>query len=222
MFLRLLLVTIILMTATACATIFMAPVHKAVHDSREAVALLSYKDRTCSAFHVGGGEFITAAHCFGKDLPATAGPIELLDSKGKKHWPALVRLDAKSDLALLHAASFNGKALALWDNFWDGGLQPGMELVSVGYPGYYDADLQFEQGYVKDVVLYDGTEMIVSEETAYSGESGGPVISTSNGKVIGVVHATVERIAWATFPKHTHVSLSLFISITEVRKFLSA
>ena len=63
--------------------------------------------------------------------------------------------------------------------------------------------------------------MILSEESSYAGESGGPVISTVDGRVIGMVDAGMELIEWLRIPMHSHISLSLFVSATEIRAFLT-
>jgi len=187
MLFRNLLLAAILLFAGSCALLKPAPVQNTLQNARPAVTHILYGNRSCSAFHIGDGEFITAAHCFEKDL------------------------------VLLSVYGFKGPALHLWD----GNIPYGMELVVLGYPGYYDVNFLWEHGYVKDIVEFDGIEMILSEESSYAGESGGPVISTVDGRVIGMVDAGMELIEWLRIPMHSHISLSLFVSATEIRAFLT-
>lgn len=220
MLLRNLIAAFMLLIMNSCATFGPAAVQRTVLESRAAVTHILYGQLSCSAFHIGDGRFITAAHCFGEDLGGPVGEVRMIDEHNFQYFPKIAKYSQKMDLVLLVAPDFKGPALSLWDNVWDGELPLGMEMVSMGYPGYYDLSFQFEHGYIKDMIDFEGVEMVVSEESSYSGESGGPAISTANGKVIGMVDAGVEQIQWYRFPTHIHVSLSLFVSAREIRAFL--
>lgn len=217
MLLRNLIAALMLLVVSSCTHFKPAPVQNTVQESRAAVTHILYGQRSCSAFHIGGGKFITAAHCFGEDLGGQIGEVRMIDERNFQYFPKVVKYSVEKDLVLLLSPDFKGRALELFD----GSVPLGMEVISMGYPGYYDLNFQFEHGYVKDVFEYEGVEMVVSEESAYSGESGGPAISTVNGKVIGMVDAGAELIQWYRFPTHLHVSLSLFVSAREIKAFLA-
>jgi len=217
MLFRNLLLAAILLFAGSCALLKPAPVQNTLQNARPAVTHILYGNRSCSAFHIGDGEFITAAHCFGKDLGYTMKEIRMIDYREFNYFPVVKAYDFEKDLVLLSVYGFKGPALHLWD----GNIPYGMELVVLGYPGYYDVNFLWEHGYVKDIVEFDGIEMILSEESSYAGESGGPVISTVDGRVIGMVDAGMELIEWLRMPMHSHISLSLFVSATEIRAFLT-
>jgi hypothetical protein len=147
--------------------------------------------------------------------------VRMVNERNFQYFPKVAKFNKAKDLVLLLAPDFKGPALSLWDGGWDGHIPRGMELVALGYPGYYGLDFIFEHGFIKDIVNFEGVEMVVSEEASYSGESGGPVLSTANGKVIGMVDAGIELINWRRFPMHEHVSISLFVSAMEIRAFLA-
>jgi hypothetical protein len=145
----------------------------------------------------------------------------MIDARNYHYFPKVEKYSLEKDLVLLSVYDFRGPALELWDNAWDGQIPMGMEMIALGYPGYYDIEFQWEHGYVKDVILFRGVEMVVSMDASHPGQSGGPAISSANGKVIGMVDAGIEVITWRKPPMHTHVSLSVFVSAREIRAFLS-
>jgi S1-C subfamily serine protease len=147
-------------------------------------------------------------------------PIRLTDSNEDIYLADVVRFSVKKDLVLLSVPGFTGPSLEIWNPQWDGEPPIGMELIAMGYPAYYATEFSWEQGFLKDIATVKGIEMLVSEESSYSGESGGPVVSTANGKVMGIVEAGVEQIAWLAMLDHSHVSISLFISANEINSFL--
>jgi hypothetical protein len=195
------------------------PVQDTLTNSRESVALLLYGRGSCTAFHIGDGKFITAAHCFSGELGGPMKEIRLIDHRNFHYFPKVEKFDEDKDIVLLSTYGFKGPSLGLRGY---GSYPKGMEIVAMGHPGYYGRDFQWEQGFVKDTIMYGDTQMIVSEEASYSGESGGPVVSTASGEVVGMVVAGVEMIQWYDFPMHSHVSLSLFVSSNEIRNFLDS
>jgi hypothetical protein len=183
---------------------------------RPAIVRLDNVVGSCTAFHIGDGQFLSAAHC------DSGYPITLIDHHGKQHQATIVSISKEKDLLLLAAKSFEGPALDIWSDDWQGDLLPGERIVSVGFPGYYHMKYTFEHGYVKDIINYkDSVEYTTAKDMAYPGESGGPVISLRTGKVIGVVSALSERILFFNDRDHQHASISLFVSHHEIRKFLS-
>lgn len=221
MLIRNLLLSAALILSSSCALFKAQPVQETVTDSRPAVTHLMYEGASCSAFHIGNGLFITAAHCFGSDLDYEMKEIRMIDQYNFQYFPKVAKYNQEKDLVLLSAPDFKGPALQLWDSFFDGKITPGMEMVTFGFPGYYWLGFQFEPCYVKDVTTFQGVEVVVSEEGSYSGESGGPTVSAVNGKVIGMVDAGIERIQWYESTSHSHVSISLFVSANEIRAFLA-
>lgn len=127
-------------------------------------------------------------------------------------YPAeLVSVDISSDLSVLLVNYFNNSVLEVWNYEKDGDLKLGMPIISFGFPGYYFTEFTFELGYIKDLTVIKGREIIMAKEMAYNGGSGGPVISLTNGKVIGITDAMIERIYNLPQKRHQHYSLSLIV-----------
>jgi hypothetical protein len=93
-------------------------------------------------------------------------------------------------------------------------------MITLGHPGYANTRFSWEHSFVKEVIQFYGIEMVISEEAAYSGQSGGAALSVANGKVLGMVDAGMEIVAWQQPPVHTHVSISMFVSANEILAFL--
>ena len=171
---------------------------------------------SCSGFHIGDGKILTAAHCIAR-MPKA----EIILTDGRKFSHRLLLLDRQRDLALLKIEVSDFDSLQIWDPFFNGQIPVGSEVVSVGFPGYYNAKMQFEIGHIHGLARMDGVDVLVSKNTAFPGESGGPAIATSNGRVVGVIHAYREIIRENTAGNHYHMHLSYFIAYTEMVAFLN-
>ena len=116
----------------------------------------------------------------------------LIDSKGREFTARVIKEDKAKDLLLLEAPT-NAPALDIWNDFWQGGLVPGTEIIALGYPGYYGS-YTWEHGYVKEIREMPAFgEVVVSKDISFPGLSGGAVIDIRRGKVVGMVVAVAER-----------------------------
>ena len=168
---------------------------------------------SCTAFSVGDSIFITSAHCL-KDQPL----VWLEDQEQDSHIAEPVVIDVEKDIAtVIMLNGFGGPALKISQ----ADPQRGQQIVTVGYPAYYGLSLLFEVDYVKDLVLMDGVATIIAGKFAYSGYSGGPVLLTSTGEVVGVLMGANEQIRKLPEDIHQHESLSFIIGAPEIQDVLA-
>lgn len=189
-----------------------------IENSQRAMVHIFYGDKSCSGFHVGSDIIVTAAHCF-SDLPSYATKNITMNSYSKNElYPEAISVDHDKDLAILYSADFPETALALWDTNTDGPVRLGSPVAALGYPGYYDMHFTFEIGYVKDIVIdHTGLLVIKGRNMIYPGESGGPLISLKNGKVIGVGHTVYGlMLEGITKSAHKHYDIGIFVSTDEL------
>jgi hypothetical protein len=209
----------ILLFCVSCAPVHhLTPLEKAIKSAQAATVKLIIPGRVCTAFHIGKDTFLTAAHCLdGQTL------VFLSALDGGAYLAKPVVIDEKLDLATLRTTKhFTGGTLELWSS---------TELVACGYPGYYNTDFTFEVGWLKDFATVKQVRMIVSSDLGYPGESGGPVIETQSGRVIGVNDLMSERIAklgepeindetGITFQNHQHNTVSFSVGLPELKLVL--
>lgn len=181
-----------------------------------AIVRLHGPGRSCTAFHIGDNIFLTAAHCI------NGQPLVFLDAEdGTEYLGVPILVDTKLDLAAVKSSTtFKGGTLQMWDP--DEGIpKRGAELLALGYPGYYDLQLTIETGILKDFVVKDGEQFIISSDLAYFGESGGPVLAVKTGHLIGINDAMVEQITDLGVDGHIHNTISLMIAAPELILFLT-
>jgi S1-C subfamily serine protease len=193
-------------------------VESTLSESRGSVVKLEYNSGICTSFHIGGGYFLTAAHCF-HDAVLVSG-VTVIDDRGERHRAALINRDSKRDIAILAVDDFHGPALKLWGPS-DGAVKMGSETLTLGFPGYYGTDFIFEHSRVQDQLVLRDTRVFIAKEAAYKGQSGGPVISVANGKVLGLVRSCAEKVMDLETGAHVHNSLGIFVSYEELRRFIS-
>ncbi len=203
----------ILLLLSGCAH----TVESTLHESMDGIVKLEYNSSVCTSFHIGGGYFLTAAHCFG-DSVAVSG-VEAIDQRNLRYPAALINRDSEKDIAILEVAGFEGPALKLW-GAGDGPVRLGSEILTLGYPGYYDTSFIFEHSWIQGRTVLGDTDVFIAKEAAYKGQSGGPIISVANGKVLGLVRSCVERIMELETGAHVHNSMGIFISYEELRRFV--
>lgn len=194
----------------------LSPISYTYEHSAKALVNLRQSKSSCSGFHIGEGRILTAAHCLAR-MPKA----EIILSDGRTYQHKLLLLDRQRDLAMLSIEVSDFEHLSLWDPFFDGKIPLGTEIISIGFPGYYSARIQFEVGHIHSIAKMDGVTVLISKNTAFPGESGGPVVATVNGKVVGVVHAYREVIRGDSSDKHYHIHLSYFIAYNEILNFLN-
>ena len=150
---------------------------------------------TGTAFHIGGGEFLTAAH-----VVDSASSIELRHG-GRRLTAARAGYDTATDIALLRANGAGVPALTFGDV---SGIGPGHALAVAGYPPSVNRTPSVVSGllskFVRDPSFGAGT-YIQTDAAVNPGNSGGPVFDRC-GAVVGLVvaklvHTEIEGISWA-------------------------
>ena len=133
-----------------------------------------------TAFHIGEGEWITAAHIMG-------GLETVLLRHGSEETEAtVVGIDHDTDVALLEADTEAPLVLLAQD-----GPAVGSEVLAAGYPLYDESEPSVTRGTIsrleRDPFL---GELLLTDAAMNSGNSGGPLL-TECGTVAGMV---VEKI----------------------------
>jgi len=130
-----------------------------------------------SAFHIGKGEFITAAH-------VVEGETEVrLLSSHVTTTATVIGLDFPNDIAVLRAAVQLGELA--WGE--SGGINTGRRLGVMGYPSGTSVVASFTVGVVsRNVVDSAGVRLIQTDAAINPGNSGGPMFDDC-GRVVGVV-----------------------------------
>ena len=150
---------------------------------------------TGTAFHIGGGEFLTAAH-----VVDSARTIRLRNA-GRRLTATRAGYDTATDIALLRADGAGVPALSFGDV---SGIGPGHALAVAGYPPSVSGSPSVVSGllskFVRDPSLGAGT-YIQTDAAVNPGNSGGPVFDRC-GAVVGLVvaklvHTEIEGISWA-------------------------
>lgn len=146
-----------------------------------------------TAFYLGDGEWLTAAHVVG-----TAYSVALYNDL--KNASATIKgIDYDADLALLEGIGGGGaQALRIAEA---NTAQPGDAAIVVGYPLYENKTASVSRGVVSRYEEDDVGEVIVSDASVNPGNSGGPMFDEC-GTVIGVVFqkyvgVDVEGIGYA-------------------------
>jgi len=157
------------------------------------VALVVSEDENGHPFESGsafvvddGGLLLTALH-----VVATARQISVTLPDRPALGADVIAIDEAHDVALLRAPSFSRGSTAALPLGDSGALQAGEGVVVVGYPlaSPHDAPVTVTQGIVSALRTDQGYIQI--DASVNPGESGGPVL-TRDGKVIGIVDASVE------------------------------
>jgi len=177
---------------------------------RPAIVRMAYDGGVCTAFHVGNHRFITANHCLHSENPKAE--IELEDQAGNTYRAIVITTFPDNDVAIMQAGGFYGPKLELWNDGNDGALKVGTKIMTIGYPGYNFTNFTFEVGYIKDLNFeVSNRRFITSRDNVFRGQSGGPTISVTNGKVIGMNDALIEMIDHLSPFAHQHGSISMYV-----------
>lgn len=95
-----------------------------------------------------------------------------------------------------------------------------MQIVGLGYPAYFWLNFTFEIAYYKGSMIEGGVQLILAKDLSYQGYSGGPVVSATNGKVIGISHVMLDRIT--NFEDgHQHAWVGMPVSVYELESMLN-
>lgn len=131
-----------------------------------------------SAFHVGDGAFVTAAHLVDREPEAITLRNEQLEATASvTGW---VRRD-EGDLAILAAGAPALAALA-----WGGAVTEGAGVAVAGYPLGQGERASISAGIVSRVFTDEGgVTLVQTDAPTNAGNSGGPLVDAC-GRVVGV------------------------------------
>lgn len=173
-----------------------------------ATVLLEAGDAVGTAFHVGNGQFITAAHL------VTDGELVLLQSDRVETRGRVEHVDFAADVATLRAdLPVDGTFAALeWASRVPG---PGAEVGAAGYPVDVVGAAAIVRGTVSRVYRDQGVSIIQTDAAVNPGNSGGPLFN-SCGDVVGVVTSvwadvTVQGVSYATSATSAQFALAVRI-----------
>ena len=157
-----------------------------------ATAQVVTSDGAGTAFYIGGGEWISAAH-----VVDGGGSIRLRTDTLDRPATVIGR-DDDADLALLRASGEGLTALGFGDH---DALRVGQSLGLAGYPVTVSGSPSVTDGLLSKVVEEGGVTYLQTNAAANPGNSGGPLF-TDCGAVVGVlvlkaVGEEIEGIAWA-------------------------
>lgn len=163
---------------------------------------------SCTSFYVGDELLVTAKHCMNDEL---APNLEAEDLEGNVHKATLLYLDPNNDVAILQISEPLRIKLNLWGRY-SGEIRSGQQIMTMGFPGYNSQNFTFEVGYLSGVRILDDHAFLIAKSVAYSGESGGPVVSVKNGQVVGMAIAMAERVQiLGDDGLHQHNTLSIIL-----------
>ena len=148
-------------------------------DALDAVWILEADDGHGTAFHIGDGEWITAAHVVGDADEVT------LRNGADSEAAMVVGADYDTDVALLQSL-VESQALE-----WSSDMAVGDTVIAAGYPLYGESSASVTRGVVsrreRDIFL---GELLLTDTAVNPGNSGGPLL-TECGDVAGMI---VEKI----------------------------
>ena len=134
-----------------------------------------------TAFYLGDGEWLTAAHVVG-----TANRVSLHNERDSLSV-AVKGIDHSVDLALLEGTPIAVSREVPTLTIMKGELtQPGEAAIAVGYPLYREDSASISQGVVSRYEEDEVGELLVTDASVNPGNSGGPMLNKC-GEVIGVV-----------------------------------
>ena len=134
------------------------------------------RSRTGTAFHLGGGQWLTAEH-------VVSGLSSVTLHLSGRSIPAIISgADAAGDTALLSTSSAPA-ALEFGDLSEIG---PGHQAYAVGFPLYDAAVASISRGIISRIEFYAGLDDVILTDAAINpGNSGGPLLNEC-GDVIGM------------------------------------
>jgi S1-C subfamily serine protease len=147
-----------------------------------------------AAFCIGNGMFLTCSHCVSKYDRKKTGfdkdTIITLDRNGKVAKAVIVNIDYAYDIAIL-SSDLPSSTLQIEDK----ATLVGDKVFSVGSPKGFENNVS--EGIIssigRKVYSFDGApEYIFTDAQILPGNSGGPLISYKDGKVIGIVQMIVS------------------------------
>ncbi len=181
-----------------------------ISDISAATVLLMNSDFSrCSAFHVGNGVYVTAAHCMSENEERS---IVMLEKGDFLQLGVELERDRWEDYAIVLS-----RPLAAAARLSEEEPEVGGRLAAIGFPGFLGGLMEVEdsrlivKSNVKDLV----PQVFVLTQDIHSGQSGGPTISLETGKVVGINTGslTLPMLSSSTPQK----SLGLVIPISKIK-----
>jgi len=165
------------------------------------VVAITAKDQSGSGFLIDDkGHVVTANHVVGGNTCVT-----VVDDNGRQHQGTLLSYDAAMDVALLHVATLEG-----WSDHLDMATENpptgvGENTYVIGHPRGVGSNIPMSAQVTRLSVdqsadgRYHRGLIEVSDVSVPKGTSGGPLVSKSTGKVIGVMvlSGAPTVVAWA-------------------------
>ena len=180
-----------------------------------AATTLVISDAFGTAFHIGDGYFVTAAH--------VVGPYEevLLESDTINTRARVLRVDAYADAALLQADMTRNRDFPQVEWHGDPEVRAGEVVGTVGYPADVVGEGSASRGVVSKLIAEGGLGFIQTDAPVNPGNSGGALFD-SCGTVVGVVRSKladveIEGIAYAVSEGSVRYALRLDSEISTAR-----
>ena len=146
-----------------------------------------------TAFYIGDGEYVTAAHLVGGRAGARL-------RNAVADFPAtVIAIDAGRDVALLRAGESPSEALQLLSS---SDARPGQIVAAVGYPLFEEYRASITGGLVSRITANRSFGTLIQTDAPINrGNSGGPLVDQC-GHVVGMVvekwfEEGVDGVAWA-------------------------
>ena len=170
----------------------------------EASVLVITDEGFGTAFHVGDGVFVTAAHV------VSGGGVVVLDSELMQAEGSVIIIDEDADIAKLQVSSATGLPSLSWSSRET--IPPGLTVATVGYPVDVAGAGSLSRGVVSRLFTESGQQLIQTDVPVNPGNSGGALVDEC-GNVLGVVvskwnDAGIEGIAYAVEARSAREALS--------------
>ena len=170
----------------------------------EASVLVITDEGFGTAFHVGDGVFVTAAHV------VSGGGRAVLDSELIQAEASVILIDEGADIAKLQVSSATGLPSLSWSSRET--ISPGLTVATVGYPVDVAGAGSLSRGVVSRLFTESGQQLIQTDVPVNPGNSGGALVDEC-GNVLGVVvskwnDAGIEGIAYAVEARSAREALS--------------
>ena len=185
------LVVMFALLFASCAHVEVGPFTPAAQVSRSAGAVfkLETKLASCTAFHIGNGVIISAAHCYDSLSQLVEDKIYIV-VKEKEEAKILVK-DVEKDILILQIKTIPKIALELEPNpFNNFEADP---IITIGFPVYFKPNMTFEVGHFRGLMRVADRNFALIEGTAI-GYSGGPIFNLRTGKVVAIQHKLFNNV----------------------------
>ncbi len=157
-----------------------------------------------TAFYIGDGEFLTAAHL-------VTGYTRARLRNAVADFPATVTaIDPRNDLALLRAGEPPGEPLRFQNS---AGIRPGQAVAAVGYPLFEDYQASITGGLISRLIDDPAFGLLIQTDAPINrGNSGGPLVDQC-GVVVGMAFEKwfeegVDGVAWAISASSVEAALT--------------